>query len=70
MHCHLPFRLTHVSAQRSFVSTDLPVPSPPLPVHRPVAIAVSPWTVTLTSLIASADDRDHRNQNRWPIARW
>src|SRR5258708_32386236 len=51
-HCHLPSAIfIQVSVQRSWVSTGLPFSSVPLPAQFPVAMAVVPNTVTLTSLI-------------------
>src|SRR4030081_2395605 len=52
-HCHFPsFIFTQVSVQRSRRSTLVPSPSTPLPTQAPVAIAVSPYTDTFTSLIS------------------
>src|ERR1700756_3117985 len=66
MHCHFPSDiLIHVSVQRSRTSKALPFSSVPLPTHKPVAMAVSPNTVTctfsfsaLTILLALASARD------------
>src|ERR1051326_8980526 len=53
MHCHLPSGIfIQVSVQRSWVSMALPFSTVPLPTQLPVAIAVLPNTVTLTSLIS------------------
>src|SRR5579864_2476237 len=52
-HCHFPPDVfTHVSVQRSCVSTALPFSSVPFPAQSPVAIAVFPNTVTFTLLIS------------------
>src|SRR5215467_14677499 len=49
-HCHLPPGIfTQVSVQRTCSSTGFPDASEPLDLEPPVAIAVSPNTVTLTS---------------------
>ena len=49
-HCHLPLGIfTHVSVQRSWTSIGFPDASVPLPLKPPVAMAVSPKTVTFTS---------------------
>src|SRR5262245_6290045 len=49
-HCHFPFGIrTQVSVQRTWSSIGFPDASVPLALEPPVAIAVSPNTVTLTS---------------------
>src|ERR1700730_569035 len=54
MHCHLPLGIfNHVSVQRSFTSRGFPDASVPLPLKPPVAIAVSPNTVTFRSLYSA-----------------
>jgi len=50
-HCHLPFGiLVHVSVKRSLASRGLPDGSVPLPRKFPIAIAVSPKTITFRSM--------------------
>src|SRR5215203_1736505 len=49
-HNHLPPILVQESTHRSLVSTALPAPSVPLPVHAPVTTAVSPCATTFMSL--------------------
>src|SRR6266849_4187622 len=49
-HCHFPFGIfTQVSVKRSLVSKGFPEASVPLALKPPVAMAVSPNTVTFTS---------------------
>src|SRR5262244_3307427 len=49
-HCHFPLGIfTQVSVQRTCSSIGFPDASVPLALEAPVAIAVSPNTVTLTS---------------------
>src|SRR5262250_2798864 len=49
-HCHFPLGIfTQVSVQRTCSSTGFPDASVPVALEPPVAIAVSPNTVTLTS---------------------
>src|SRR6202022_1940231 len=49
-HCHLPVVIfIHVSVHRSLLSKGFPLASVPLPLKPPVAMAVSPNTVTFTS---------------------
>jgi hypothetical protein len=53
-HCHLPLGIfTHVSVHRSLLSKGFPIASVPLPLKPPVAMAVSPNTVTFTSLYSA-----------------
>src|SRR4029077_4107415 len=55
-HCHCPFGIfTQVSVHSSLASSAFPDGSVPFPLKPPVAMAVSPKTVTFTSLYSALD---------------